>query len=214
MNLRIYNEKVFSKYMKLDYAKMSCPLLVSTEKDYIENLKEPILYIGQETYTWLNHEDDFVYDIDNIEERYYQFLKETPFTMKNTFWKFFKENTGIEKQEFINRLIWGNCYICGKKNDKGLTEYHDDIKDISIEYLINIYKELNPKLTIFACGNREEYYNVVKEFVKIIKDYNIEKINKQNEIVEVEDILYTYHPNNLRYSKNKNQIKEKIKSLL
>lgn len=213
MNLRIYNEKVFNEYMKLDYTKMSCPLLVSSKKEYLESLQDPILYIGQETYTWLNHEDDFVYDIDNIEERYYNFFKELPFAM-NVFWNFFKDSTGIPKEEFISRLIWGNCYICGKRNDKGLTEYHSDIKDLSIEYLIHLYEELNPKLTIFACGNREEYYSVVREFVKRIKEYDIEKISKQKEIIEVEDILYTYHPNNLRFSSNQKQIKEKIKSLV
>ena len=213
MNLRIHNEKVFNEYMKLNYTKMSCPLLVSTKKDYLENLQDPILYIGQETYTWLNYEDNFIYNTDNIEEGYYNFFKETPFNM-NVFWDFFKECTNLEKGEFIKRIIWSNCYICGKKNDKGLTEYHNEIKNLSIDYLIHLYEELNPKLTIFACGNKEEYYSIVKAFVKKIKDSDIQKLNKQNEIIQVEDILYTYHPNNLRFSKNQKQIKKKIKSFL
>ena len=213
MNLRIHNERVFNKYMKLDYTKMSCPLLVSTKEEYIKYLQEPILYIGQETYTWLNYKDDFIYDLDNIEEGYYNFFKETPFNM-NVFWKLFQECTGLEKEEFIKKIIWSNCYICGKKDDKGLTEYHKEIETISLEYLINLYKELKPKLTIFACGNREEYYKIVKEFVKYIKGYNINRLDKQNEIIIADDIVYTYHPNNLRFSKNQRDIKEKIKSLV
>lgn len=213
MNLKIYNERVYQEYMKLDYTKMSCPLLVSTKKEYLENLQNPILYIGQETYTWLNYDDNFIYSIDNIEEGYYNFFKELPFSM-NVFWSFFKDSTGISKKEFISRLIWSNCYICGKRNEKGLTEYHNEIKNLSIDYLIHLYEELHPKLTIFACGNNEEYYSIVRAFVKRIKECDIKKVSKQNEIIQVEDILYTYHPNNLRFSKNQKQIKEKIKSFL
>ncbi len=213
MNLRIHNKKVFDKYMKLDYEKMSCPLLVSTKEEYIKNLQEPILYIGQETYTWLNYDNKFSYSIDIIEDNYYNFLKNGNFHM-NTFWNFLTHSTGISKEQFINRIIWGNCYICGKKYDKGLTEYYSDIKEISIEYLINLYEELKPKLTLFACGNKEEYYSIVQEFIKYTKGYNIDKVSKQNEIIITDDIIYTYHPNNLRFSKDYHDIKQKIKSLI
>lgn len=213
MNLKIYNEKVFNEYMKLDYKKMSCPLLVSTSEDYIKNLDNPILYVGQETYSWLNYNDNFSYSLDNIEKGYYDFFKNESFAL-NVFWNFLRESTGIEKKDFLSRIIWSNCYICGKRNDKGLTEYHESIKDLSIQYLIGLYNELKPKLTIFACGNRYEYYNVVREFISEVKRYNIDRVSREQEIINIEDIVYTYHPNNLRFSKNQKEIKQKIKSLI
>ena len=86
MELREHNIEILNSLRKTieDY-KLSNPLLVSSNKKYIENLKKQkrIMYIGQETNGW-----ELKDNIDSIEECYLKFLYNG--ASNREFWRFLK----------------------------------------------------------------------------------------------------------------------------
>lgn len=74
-NLREYNEEILNTYYKLDnYNDLAMPLLVSSKNDYFNSFERKILYIGQETNSWLNYDgENKSFCVDDVEQAYLNF---------------------------------------------------------------------------------------------------------------------------------------------
>lgn len=200
MNLRVFNDVIFNKYLKLEHVNtFSSPLLVSS----LESFKNrDTLYVGQETNGW--GEGNSI----ELENLYHSFMMNK--ALNTPFWQFIKYITDIDN------VIWCNTLLCGKKGEIGPPIYSDEIKDISIEYLIYLYKYFNPKHVVIVSGPNDPYNEIIKEFLKEINSniFNEYPTNKNKLIVdETKNIAYTYHPKylNLKKSNIKDDIKELIK---
>lgn len=201
--LKIYNKNILQKFLQLKNKDcLSYPLLISSNQKFEKG--EKILYIGKETNTWLYKYDKVTQNL--LEQKYEELLNKLPNT---TFWKFLSEINSDSKN-----VIWANTLICGDKYTKGTPKNYEDIKELSIEYLIFIYEYFKPDETVFVCGPNNPYYEIVNKFLNYY-NINLECPNKDNLINynEKNNIYWTYHPNFLRYQKN-NKVITKIKNNL
>ena len=206
MNLREHNIEIMEQYKLLKHKDdFSIPLLVSSNPIYLNNLKlnKKLLYIGQETNTWMNSNKMVEYNIENIEEEYYNFLKKE--CNNKEFWRFLKQ---ILKNQIIDSTIWSNTLIVSKKNSKGTPNNIDEISQMSLSNLIYLYEYFKPEITVITAGPNSPYFEIITQFLKQIDSKLYKQHPTINELM-IKDldkkIFYTYHPNFLQ---RKNKLKE------
>ena len=94
--LHIFNEKIYEKCNLLkNKDELACPLLVSSNNQYLEKInesKQKILYIGQETNGWVNYDDNNEFMVNEIEKVYYDFMMKSDYN--KPFWQFIKSIIG------------------------------------------------------------------------------------------------------------------------
>lgn len=215
--LHIFNCQIYEKYKLIkNYEELSCPLLVCSNQNYLQeinNSNNKILYVGEETNSWLNYNSDSIFKIEEIENTYYEFLRND--ATNREFWNYIKKIIGNENK-LINNVIWTNSLIAGKKDGIGHPEMCSELKEISIEYLVFLYNYFKPKSVILTSGPKNPYYDITIEFLKQIKsNINNYPTLQNNLIIDKEkNIFWTYHPayQNRKGFKNKNI--EKIKKLI
>lgn len=208
--LHIFNEKTYEKYKLIrNVDELSCPLLVSSNENYLNNLNKKILYIGQETNGWLNDYENKEYSINEIENTYYDFIYRG--TNDKLFWSFIKNIIGNDNT-LINNIIWNNTLIAGKKVGVGCPNSYPELQKLSLEYLLFLYNYFNPEAVILVNGPNNPYYDVTINFLKQINS-NINKyptLDNSLIIDETKNIFWTYHPS---YQNRKNMT-EKNKQLI
>ena len=195
MELREHNIEVLNSLRKtiVDY-KLSNPLLVSSDIEYMKKLKESkkIMYIGQETNGWeLNP------NINELEECYLNFLKNG--ASNREFWKFLKQLRNKDNNDLTD-IIWSNALICGKYERKGTPVVTDLLQAESLKNLIYLYNYFKPDITVIVAGPHNPYYEVITEFLKQINSSISSLYPNSKEILisdELKNIHYTYHPNYL-----------------
>ena len=216
MNLVETNNFITEQFEYFDFKEeLSRPLLVTTDNNYKENVKNKVLYIGQETNGWGSHKmefDDIEEERKYIERIYYNMFYQRNGT-KSLFWKFIENTLEINKTDLKNNIIWANAYIAGNATKKGLSNHSKEIKDISINYLTHLYDYFKPTKTIIVSGPKDPYYDNISAFLSNIGK-SLEKPNKESLIKCRDDIIYTYHPNYLRLSKNESSVKEEVKKFI
>ena len=215
--LHIFNEKIYEKCNLLkNKDELACPLLVSSNNQYLEKInesKQKILYIGQETNGWVNYDDNNEFMVNEIEKVYYDFMMKSDYN--KPFWQFIKSIIGPDNKVFDN-IIWNNIFITGKRSEIGPPSNYNEIGEISLEYLLFLYEYFNPKNVILVSGPNNPYYDITIKFLKEIKS-NIKTyptVNNNMLIDYEKNIFWTYHPN---YQNRKNFIndnEEKIKKII
>ncbi len=213
-NIRTYNLELLAKVNELQHSSLfSCPLLVSSKEEYINNVKEnsnSIMYIGQETNTWLNSSKDNI-ALDYIEYWYYRFLVEEKGNNKE-FWRYIKKIN----DEDMDHVIWTNALVLGSRKEKGTPTHYNEIKELSINNLIYLYEYFKPNMTLIVAGSKNPYYEIITKFLNTI-DSSIEKYPSRGNLIvsdEEKNIHWTYHPNYLQRIhefENTNLILKKIK---
>lgn len=195
MELREHNIKLLNSLRKevIDY-KLSNPLLVSSNKGYIEKIKntKSIMYIGQETNGW-----ELSQNIDKIENCYLNFLSSG--ASNREFWKFLKLLRNKDNND-LRDIVWSNALICGKYEEKGTPTVTDLLQEKSLQNLIYLYNYFNPSITVIVAGPHNPYYEIVSKFLKEINCSISGLYPKSNEMLlsdEIRNIHYTYHPNYL-----------------
>ena len=136
MNLSSFNQRLFEQYNLLEKIKeLSSPLLVSSNNEYLNNVKNTnykIFYIGQETNGWVNdYNCDSKIDVNLLENIYLEVLKR-----KNNR-EIFRFLNNFSSEPYKN-VIWTNALLVGKKYGVG----HPNITD-KLQNLIFLYKYLN-----------------------------------------------------------------------
>lgn len=191
-NLMIYNKKILEQFYHLEHQnEYSYPLLVSPK---IKKYGPQIMYIGQETNTWLKHKNEKI-PVEEIEDAYYFFLKNgLPSTL---FWKFIEQSFNLDKKEIYQNIIWCNSIICGKKYEKGTPKLSQEMIDMSIDYLVHLYYEFHPDYICIVAGPNNPYYFIIKAFLSTIKKDNIMYPTRKNFCQINDSIIWTYHPNYL-----------------
>lgn len=196
-NLKIYNSEVLTGIRDITFAKpTSAPLLVSSNEQYvslIRSAEDSILYIGQETNTWLDQKATQ----EEIENAYYEFLTQKNGTNR-PFWKFIKEIIGRDT-ELGNQIIWANALLVGQQDKKGAIEDTDKIIEFSVSYLEYLYHYFHPQKVIIVCGANNPYYQVIHEFLKRINYSEFPYPTKEEPLVHDKDnhIFWSYHPRHL-----------------
>lgn len=210
--LHDFNIELINKYNKLtNKEELSFPLLVSSNEDYLEGLKDNkrIFYIGQETNCWINYIDkNMVPEVDVLETTYYNFLSKRCATNRD-YWTFIRACLEIEKEELVKNIIWSNLFVAGKRTSMGAPLYTDGLAKISIENLMFLYEYFKPNGVVIVGGPCNPYYKLTIEFLKQIKSSLIDSwptLNNPLLIDEDKNIFWTYHPN----YQNKKNIKTKI----
>ena len=210
--LEIFNQHILDEYNKVSDENLSCPLLVSSDIDYLNNLKKRILYIGQETNCWINYDNpNYLYTREYIEERYLNFLKDG--ARNRDFWLFIRRVLDIDRSELTNNVIWNNTLIAGKRTGMGHPSNVDNISSLSLEYLLFLYNYFEPDYTIFVNGPKNPYYKIMVEFLKQIRSNLIDYWPTPSNSLLFDDknkIFWTYHP---AYQKRLNKHNEIISSI-
>lgn len=194
-NLEELNKYIYEEYKHLsNREQLSLPLLIFSDSTYIDNLQRKILYIGQETNSWMNYDDAYYLpDVSTIEKRYYEFLKEG--ARNKNFWLFIKNVLDIDSDQLLSNVIWNNIFIAGKRQSIGHPDSNDKLEELSVEYLLEITKIFNPEQIIFVCGPKNPYYRIATKYLKEINStliYNYPTIN--NLVINDDRIIWTYHP--------------------
>lgn len=210
--LENFNQYILDEYNKVSDGNLSCPLLVSSNIEYLNNLKRRILYIGQETNCWINYDDGSIkYSRQHIEDTYFNFLKSG--ARNRDFWMFIRRVLDINQDELINNVIWNNTLIAGKRTEIGHPSNVDDISDLSLEYLSFLYTYFEPEYTIFVNGPKNPYYKITIEFLKKVKSNLVEYWPTPSNNLLFDDknkIFWTYHP---AYQKRLNKHNEIISNI-
>lgn len=207
--LQALNDNVLEqiKFIDKDFI-LSNPLVVSPKA------KGTTLYLGQETNTWYGSHKD-VSSAREIEKHYdYFFLEDN---MPNTlYWKFIREITNSHDVANDGNIIWNNLFICSNKECKGTPKLVDEIKNLSIEYLLNIVDIFGIESVISVIGPCNPYYDVLNKFASELGWQINGWPNKNKPIVYSDNkkILYTYHPMYLQKSKNFKFVVEETKKFI
>lgn len=208
-----FNKYALNKWNELEYKEsLACPLLVSSNVEFEQNLERKIMYIGQENNGWVNwHQTNCQYTQEAIESRYLEFLQNG--AASTEFWQFISKVLDIPREGLMTKIIWNNTLISGKRNEIGPPECDDRLKDLSLENLLFLYEYFNPEYTIFVNGPNNPYYDITIKFLKEIKskiqDY-YPKIGAPMLVDEDKKVIWTYHPN---YQKRKSLHKEIIPNI-
>lgn len=190
----MYNADVLLALKNIKFSSpVSAPLLVSSKQQYVTLIKEnphSILYIGQETNTWLKNT---VLTQEVIEEGYQNFFVDGD-TTNRPFWKFIK--TLIDQEKVSNQVIWANALLIGKQDNKGKLEEYEKIYDISVEYLVYLYQYFHPDKVVIVSGPNNPYYSIIVDFLNRIGYQYFGYPTKEKPVVHNEDchITWTYHP--------------------
>lgn len=197
LKLHTLNDSVLEqiKFIDKDYL-LSNPLLLSS------NPKGKILYLGQETNTWYGSHKD-VSSARKIEKHYDYFFLENRMPNK-PFWRFIRNAVQTYDVGNEGNITWANLFICSNKDKKGTPILFDKIKDLSVDYLLNVIDILDIEKIIAVVGPKNPYYSVLMSLLGEL-GWNIEKWPTFFEPViysENEKLFYTYHPNNLQRTHN------------
>ena len=215
--LKSYNEEIFNSYLKLErIEELSSPLLVSSKRFLNIIKKNPIMYIGQETYEWINYNKD-INDIslDTIEDSYDNFLIDYQ-TSKSIFWQFIKGIINSNYSDIASNVVWINTLIVGNRYSKGHPIVDDKIKNLSLSYLLFLYEYFEPSIVVNVSGNCNPYYEITRLFLEKINS-NIKDLYPTSDkpiiIDNNSNIVWTYHPRQLRYRKEFNNAVNEIRKL-
>lgn len=212
-SLQEFNQSALQKYKNLnETGELACPLLVSSNSEYLNNLNSKIFYIGQETNCWVNYQDHNMDITTNLlEDTYLNFLKKG--ATNRDFWSFIKTCLNIDDSELINSVIWSNTFLCGKRREIGHPNPTKELMELSINYLTFLYNYFKPEYTIIVNGPRNPYYAITIEFLKQIKSTLIDYYPTMSNSLLVDDnknVIWTYHPNFQRRKGIQNEIVNKI----
>lgn len=183
------------KFIDKDF-KLSNPLLISS------NVKGSILYLGQETNTWHgSHKDitsartlEVYYDTSFLGDR----ISNTPF------WRFIRNAAEVHDVGNYGNITWANLFVCSNKDKKGTPVLFDEIKDLSVNYLLNIIDILDIEKIVAVVGPKNPYYDALMSLLGEL-GWEMEKwptINKPVVYSDNNKLLYTYHPNSLQRTHN------------
>jgi len=214
-SLKDFNMYILEKYNQIENnEELSSPLLISSDKSYIDGLDRKIMYIGQETNCWFN------YNFPNsevtsaaLEQTYFTFLQQG--ARNREFWKYFKQILDITDERLINNVIWNNTFIAGRRREMGAPCVSDELLDISLEYLLYIMGFFKPQHIILVNGPRNPYYELTIRFLKQIKSNLVDTYpSMTNPLIvdEEHNIFWTYHPAFQNRMGIKEEVMSKIKS--
>lgn len=212
--LRDLNSYILEEYKHLpNREELAIPLLISSNPLYTDNLQRKILYIGQETNCWMNYHDPVgIPNIDEIENKYYKFLKDG--ARNKEYWKFIKKVLNTEDKDLVNNIIWNNMFVAGKRTSIGHPN-NKQLEKLSVEYLLEITKIFNPEYTILVCGPKNPYYHMAIDYLKTLKSRLIDSYpTKQSPMVYDENIIWAYHPGYQNRIHQKDKVIEKVSKII
>ena len=181
MELREHNIEILNSLRKTieDY-KLSNPLLVFSNKKYIENLKKQkrIMYIGQETNGW-----ELKDNIDSIEECYLKFLYNG--ASNREFWRFLKlirnkEEISLENLKFLYNLLKPDMIIM-------VTGPNNPYYEIIQEFL----KHLNSSLVNLYPTTKDML--LIDETKNIHYTYHPNYLNRRGKLLELSKTINSYY---------------------
>jgi len=208
MILSDFNCELFEQYNKIEnVSELSSPLLVSSDKDYLNNIKNSnykVLYVGQETNGWVNDYKCNI-NVNLLENIYLEVLKR-----KNSR-EFFRFLNNFSSMPYDN-VVWTNVLLAGKKYGVGYPKITDKLQELSLENLIFLYKYFKPDITLFVSGPNNPYYEIVKSFLEAINSKIDNYPTITNPVInnKEKNIFWTYHPNYL----NRAHLKEKVLNII
>lgn len=218
MNLNQQLKSVYEPYLeelktlsKEQADKFSYPLLMKVFADY-ESVNRKVLYVGKETYTWLDTMDNSEnLTVDFLTDSYEGFEFAKDYHGRNSpFWRFIKTfHKTINGDNFPNGLLWTNFSKC---DSNGTTPDYNlqKINDKGFDLLIDEIKITKPDIVIFITG-----WNYEHQFQRVFSglEYNTIEENYLYQCVHSSLPTHSYmtmHPKGLQIRKKFNSTLEKI----
>ena len=195
--LQTLNDEVLEqiKFIDKDFI-LSNPLVISPKA------KGTILYLGQETNTWYGSHKD-VTSARTLEGYYDEFFLDNGMPNK-PFWRFIRNAAGTHDVGNKGNITWANLFICSNEDRKGTPVLFDEIKDLSINYLLDIIDILGIEKVVSVVGPKNPYYDALMNLLGELgwKTDMRPTINKPVVYSDNNKLLYTYHPNSLQRTHN------------
>lgn len=195
--------------------KFSYPLLMKVFPDY-EKAKRKILFVGKETYGWIDtmkNSSDLT--VDYLMESYEEFEFSKEYHGRGSpFWRFVRTfQQKVNGQELPNGLLWTNFSKC---DSGGTTPDYDlqKLNDSGFDLLKDEIRITKPDIIIFITGWDYEH-----EFQRVFQGLQYETIEENYIYKCVHQLLpdktfMTMHPNGLNFRGKLNSTIDKIFSLL
>ncbi len=197
LKLHTLNDEVLEQVKIIDKNYLlSNPLLISS------NSTGKILYLGQETNTWYGSHKGIT-SARVVEGYYDEFFFENKMPNK-PFWRFIRNAADISDVGNDGDITWANLFICSNKDKKGTPKLSDEIKNLSINYLLNVIDILGIEKVIAVVGPQNPYYFVLMSLLGELGWKTNEWPTESKTVVysENEKLFYTYHPNRLQRTHN------------
>lgn len=218
MNLNEQLKSVYEPYLeelktlsKEQADQFSYPLLMKVFADY-ENVNRKVLYVGKETYTWIDTMDNSEnLTVDFLTDSYEDFEFAKDYHGRNSpFWRFIKTfHKSLNGDNFPNGLLWTNFSKC---DSNGTTpEYNlQKINDKGFDLLIDEIKITKPDIVIFITG-----WNYEHQFQRVFSGLEYKTIEENYLYQCVHSSLPTHsymtmHPKGLQIRKKFNSTLEQI----
>ena len=183
------------KFIDKDFV-LSNPLVLSPKAN------GTTLYLGQETNTWYGSHKN-VTSARVVEGYYDEFFLEDKMPNK-PFWRFIRNAADTHDVGNEGNITWANLFICSNKDRKGTPTNFEEIKDISINYILNVIDVLKIEKVVAVVGPKNPYYDVLMTLLAELgwKTDKWPTVKKTVVYSDNEKLLYTYHPNRLQRTHN------------
>ncbi len=215
----LYNEYLaFLKDLSIELRQnMSYPLLMTVHPEYAE-VPRKVLYVGKETYTWVNtldQDQDQELSVEYLRRRYTDFAFAKNYHGRNSpFWRFvYSCHNQLNGESVPSGLLWTNISKC----DSGGTTPARELQDINkpgFDLLIKEIEVVKPDVVLFLTGWSYDHH-IQRIFQGIeydtIEDNYLYRC-KHRQLPE--HTFQTMHPNGLNFRKKLNTIFEKIIELV
>lgn len=207
--LQDLNDEVLEKVKFIDKDfELSNPLLLT------DDVKGKILYMGQETNTWWGSHKDFS-SARNLEMKYNEYFLKDKMSNRE-FWKFIREGVSCHDVANQGNITWSNLFVCSNAHKKGTPSLHEEIKELSVNYLLNIIDYLGIEKVVSVVGPSNPYYDTLLKLMGEL-GWNLQGWPTLSSPVIYSDnkkLFYTYHPNYLRRSGKTQEVSSSLKEFI
>lgn len=207
--LQDLNDEVLEqiKFIDKDF-ELSNPLLLT------DNIPGKILYVGQETNTWQGSHKYFS-SARELEKRYDDYFLKDKMSNRE-FWRFIRNATECHDVANDGNIVWSNLFICSKEKEKGTPNLHQEIKDLSVNYLLNVIDYLKIEKIVTVVGPKNPYYTVLMQLISEM-NWNVQSWpTLENPVIysDNEKLFYTYHPNYLNRKHKIDDVTNELKNFI
>ena len=177
--LQDLNDEVLEKVKFIDKDfELSNPLLLT------DDVKGKILYMGQD-----------------LERKYNEYFLKDKMSNRE-FWKFIREGVSCHDVANQGNITWSNLFVCSNAYKKGTPSLHEEIKELSVNYLLNVIDYLGIQKVVSVVGPSNPYYDALLKLMGEL-GWEVQGWPTLSSPVIYSDnkkLFYTYHPNYLRRS--------------
>jgi len=192
----------------------SYPLFMKVFPDY-ENVQRKILFVGKETYGWIDTMKNVsILTVEFLMDSYEEFEFAKDYHSRNSpFWRFVKMfYQSINGNQLPNGFLWTNFSKCDTNGTTPSFE-NQKLNEIGFNLIIDEIKTVKPNIILFLTG-----WTFEQHFQRVFKGLNYITIEKDfiyqcKHPLLPDKTFMTMHPNGLNFRNKFTSTLDIIKSL-